>query len=87
MATCAVRPQIGLHGERRFFTIMAGIVLASTFIGFAPTYYLRFALPVMHPVEPLTPLVFVHGLVFSAWVLPFMAQIALVAIGRGLGAR
>jgi hypothetical protein len=70
-----------ISGERIFFTAMALVVLGSTFIGFAPTYYLRFMGPPPHPVEPLIPLVFVHGMVFSAWVLLFVAQTALVAKG------
>jgi len=79
-ATSVARPRIS--GERLFFSGMALLVLLSTFLGFAPTYYLRFAGPPPHPVEPLIPLVFAHGLVFSAWVLLFVTQTLLVATGR-----
>jgi hypothetical protein len=82
MATRAVSRQAALTAERRFFTGMALVVLLSTFLGFAPTYYLRFAMTPPHPVEPLVPYVFVHGLLYSAWVLLFVAQTGLVAAGR-----
>lgn len=82
MATRAMGRRPGVIGERRFFTGMALVVLASTFLGFAPTYYLRFAMTPPHPVEPLNPLVFAHGLVFSAWVVLFAVQTGLVAAGR-----
>jgi hypothetical protein len=75
-----VRP--ALSGERRFYTIMAAIVLISTFVGFAPSYYLRFVIAPPHPFEPLTPLVFIHGLVFSSWVMLFAVQTMFVAGGR-----
>jgi hypothetical protein len=43
---------------------MALAIGAIVFAGFAPTYYLR---PYFHP-EPLSPLLHVHGLVFTAWI-------------------
>lgn len=68
-----------LRAERRFFTGMAATLLFATFIGFAPTYYLAgyFDAPT------LGPLVHVHGIVFSAWMLLFVAQTGLIAAGRG----
>lgn len=64
--------------ERRFFTGMALALLAATFIGFAPTYYLSgyFDAPA------LSPLVHLHGVVYSAWVLLFVAQTGLIAANR-----
>jgi hypothetical protein len=82
MATRAASRKAALTAERRFFAGMALVVLLSTFLGFAPTYYLRFALRPAHPIEPLVPYVFIHGLLYSAWVLLFVAQTALVAAGR-----
>lgn len=78
MATQAIR-RPGLTGERRFFTGMALLVLLCTFLGFAPSYYLRGLVPAPHPYEPLNPLVHAHGIVFSAWVLLFLVQTSLVA--------
>jgi hypothetical protein len=47
----------------------------SVFIGFGPTYFLRgyFGGP------PLSPLVHLHGVVFSAWILLLLTQVGLVA--------
>jgi hypothetical protein len=77
MATLAM-PQSRLQAERRFFTGMAAALVAATFIGFAPTYYLAgyFDAP------PLGPLVHLHGIVYSAWVLLLLAQTALIAARR-----
>lgn len=82
MATMAGKPRGGMTAERHFFTIMAAIVLVSTFIGFMPSYYLRGIATPYFPFPPMTPLVHVHGLVFSAWVMLFMVQTSLVAAGR-----
>lgn len=68
--------------DRVFFTSMAAVVLAVVFIGFAPSYYLRGILPPAHPYESLSPLVMLHGLAFSAWVVLFAVQASLVATNR-----
>ena len=59
--------------ERRYFTTMAMVILASTIIGFAPTYYLRGSIPIGRPVEAMTLLTHAHGIIFSAWILLFVA--------------
>ena len=81
MATMA-GVQVRLTAERRFFTGMALIVLFSTLIGFAPSFYLRGILPAANPMAPLTPVVGLHGAVFSTWVLLFATQAGLVSAGR-----
>src|SRR6476469_2529822 len=65
--------------DHRFFTGMALASALTVFIGFARTYYLRSAFD--GPPVP-TPLVHLHGLVFTAWILLFIAQTSLVAAGR-----
>lgn len=60
-----------------FYPAMAIAVAVTVFAGFAATYYLR---PSNAP--PLSTLVHVHALVFSAWVLMFATQTSLVAAGR-----
>jgi len=60
--------------DRRFFSTMALIVLLSTFLGFAPSYYLRGLVPAPHPFEVLRPYVFFHGFLFSSWVILFLVQ-------------
>jgi len=58
---------------RLFYPGMALIALAIVALGFAPTFYLR---PSSQP--PLQPRVVFHGMLFSAWVLVFLAQTTLV---------
>ncbi|MBL0163908.1 MAG: hypothetical protein IPP82_09785 [Xanthomonadales bacterium] len=64
--------------DRRFHVGMAIILLITVVVGFAPTFYLRSA----HTSIPLAPLVQVHGLLFTAWMVLFVVQPALIAGGR-----
>lgn len=63
--------------DRWFYVAMAIAALAVTFAGFARSFYLRSAL-----MPALAPLVVAHGVVFSSWVLLFLAQASLVATGN-----
>ena len=63
--------------ERWYFTGMAIAMIAVSIAGFLPA--------IVNPVgrrAPLTPLAAVHGIVFLAWLLLFLAQSLLVATGR-----
>ncbi len=80
MATAAMTPQ--LSADRRFFTTMALVIAAAVAIGFAPSFYLRGIVPPAHPYEPVTPLVLLHGAVFSFWVMLFVTQAMLAGSGR-----
>lgn len=76
---------VGGRAERLLYSGLAALIVALVFAGFAPTYYLRTlndapALP--PPPLTLTPLVHVHGLLFSSWVLFFLVQTRLVAANR-----
>lgn len=64
--------------EQRFFLGMAAAVALTAFVGFAPTYYLKglFGAP------PLSPLVHLHGLLSTLWVLLYFSQTSLVATGH-----
>lgn len=64
--------------DRRFFMSMAVVIALIVFIGFAPTYYLR----AFYRTDPLPSVFRVHGLVFSAWVVLFVVQTALVSARR-----
>ena len=66
--------------ERSVYTWGALAALLITFVGFAPSYYLKgvFGAP------ELTPLKHVHGLVMTAWLVTFLVQARLVATGRTL---
>ena len=68
----------GKRRERLFYTGMAVAVVITVFAGFAPTYYLRpyFSTP------SLTPLLHLHGVVFTSWLVIFLTQTVLVAANR-----
>jgi len=63
---------------RWFYVWMAGASALIAFGGFAPTYWLQLA-PGTFVGSPLLHL---HGLLFSAWTLFFVAQTTFVAMGR-----
>jgi hypothetical protein len=67
-----------LQRERRFFTGMAIAMALVCFAGFAPSYYLK----AQFGTPPLKPLVHVHGIVFTLWMVLLVVQTALVAQGR-----
>lgn len=72
----------GQTAERWFYSGMAAAMVATVFIGFAPSYYLRGVVEPYAPVLPMTPLSHLHGILFSAWTALFVAQTWLVAGGR-----
>ena len=80
MATLARR--VALSGERRFYLGIAAAMFVLIIMGFGPTYYFR---PVTGstPPLPMTPLVHVHGILFTAWLALFVSQAVLVS-GRRL---
>lgn len=64
--------------ERLFYVGMAVAIVATAFAGFARTYYLRWH----YDAPPLMPLLHLHGLVFTSWLLLLLAQTSLVAANR-----
>jgi hypothetical protein len=66
--------------ERRFFGWMALAVLATAFLGFSRTFYLKPLFP-DHPA-PAESLFLVHGLAFTAWVLLLYAQTRFISARR-----
>jgi hypothetical protein len=89
MATAAApklasRPAAGAY-DRVFYSTMAIAMALTVFVGFAPTYYLKgFGESPMVTISrsPFTPLVHLHGALFTAWVVLFIVQTALVANHR-----
>lgn len=65
-------------GGRTFYVGMALVMAATVLIGFGPTFYLK---PVMAS-PPLTPLVWVHGFLFTGWIVLLVTQATLVAKDR-----
>ena len=63
---------------RFFFVVMACAVIVTVFTGFAPTFYLRGSFT---QNRPMSVLLHVHGIVFSAWVSLFLVQTLLIARG------
>jgi hypothetical protein len=61
-----------------FFSGMAGVILASVFVGFAHSYYLAGVFKA--PLPNL--LIHIHGVGFSCWILLLIVQTSLVAAGR-----
>lgn len=70
--------------ERLFYSGMALAMVATIFFGFAPSYYLRGSVETWTPAPllPMTPVSHLHGILFSAWTLLFVAQTLLVGAGR-----
>lgn len=83
---------VGRH-DRLFYGAMAVAMGLTVFAGFSSTYYLRFFATGPGTTlsgGPMTRLVQVHGALFTAWVLLFIVQTALissrrVAVHRRLG--
>lgn len=74
----AANLDINRRREHLFYTGMAVLVAITVLVGFARTYYLKpyFATP------PLTPILHLHGIVFTLWVVLFLTQTMLVAANR-----
>jgi hypothetical protein len=64
----------------RFHLLFGVAVTALVFAGFAQSYYLAF----LFDARPLTILLHVHGLVFSAWLVVFILQTRFIATNRYL---
>src|SRR4030095_10394307 len=64
--------------EHLFYVGLTSLIVCTVFAGFAPTYFLKsyFGSP------PLSPLLHLHGLVFTSWIVLLVAQTTLVAANR-----
>lgn len=69
---------IGRPRARIFYVGMAVAVILTVFAGFSRTYFLK----AHYGTPELSLLLHVHGLVFTGWVLLFLAQTSLVAAHR-----
>ncbi|MDQ3805998.1 MAG: hypothetical protein M3416_19480 [Acidobacteriota bacterium] len=66
--------------ERVFYTGMTVAAVVVVFAGFARTYYLR---PYFGtPAPTLTPLLHLHGVVFTSWLVLSLVQTTLIAARR-----
>lgn len=84
MATAVAQPAtpakrlIGRRYDHIFFSGMAFLILATVFVGFAPTYFLAGVFQAPLPA----PIIHIHGAIFSLWVLLLVTQTSLVSTGR-----
>ena len=69
-----------VSSERRFYGAMALALLATVFLGFARSFYLKPMFP-NHPVPPET-IFMVHGAAFTAWIVLLVVQTNLIALRR-----
>jgi hypothetical protein len=68
--------------DRAFYSGMAIAMAATVLVGFGPTFYFRPFIeprPTVSGELTLSPLAYVHGAVFTAWVLLFIIQTRLIA--------
>lgn len=66
--------------ERRFYAGMAIAILVTVLVGFGRSFFLRPLFP-EHPA-PSEPIFYVHGVMFTLWILLFVAQVSLVSAGK-----
>jgi hypothetical protein len=80
MATIVSRPVVKLrrHTDDYFFAGMSLLVLGTVFLGFARSYFLAGTVRAHLP----SAIIHVHAVIFSSWILLFVAQTTLVSIGR-----
>ncbi len=75
VSTTAIRTK---QRTRRFYVGMAIAIAITVFAGFSRTYFLK----AYYGTPELSRLLHLHGLVFTTWVLFFLAQTTLVAAGK-----
>jgi hypothetical protein len=68
----------GRRFDHLFFTSMIVIMFGAVFLGFARSYYLAR----VYSAPPLTPILHIHGGVFSLWMLVLLTQTTLVSAKR-----
>ncbi len=84
MASSAAATKAGARGGRsQFYVWLTGAMLLVAFGGFTPTFWR----PMASGTAVGAPILYIHGLLFSAWVLFLFAQAAFVATGRTLAHR
>jgi hypothetical protein len=74
----AIGAPVTYADKRWFYVLMAYACALVAFIGFTPTYWA----PVVTGSFSGPPILHLHGLLFSTWMLFFITQTTLAAIGR-----
>lgn len=72
-------PATRIRSDRLFYTLMGSVIAAVTFWGFSASFYLSpwMARPPLAP--DWTPMLYLHGAVFSGWMVLMVVQPALIA--------
>lgn len=70
------------RSERRFYVAMAVGILATVFVGFSRTFFLSRWFPEMQSFAAPEPFFYLHGAVYTAWVVLLLVQPVLVARRR-----
>jgi len=78
MATATARPRAHLRSDNVFFAAMAAVALIVVLIGFARTYFLAGLLRAPLP----NPLIHIHAVAFTLWIILFITQVSLVTALR-----
>ena len=77
--------RLGSH-DRLFYGSVAVAMALMAIVGFGPTFYLRLfsggPMATFGAGRPFTPLVYLHGVLFTAWVALFILQTALISAPR-----
>jgi uncharacterized membrane protein YozB (DUF420 family) len=68
--------------ERRFYCGMALGMALVVLAGFSSSFYLPGIIVFPRPTPSFTPLMVVHGIVFTAWMLLLIAQTQFIAAGN-----
>lgn len=72
--------------DRVFYGSVAVSMAVMAIVGFAPTFYLRpftgGPMVTFGAGRPFTPLIYIHGALFTAWVALFIVQTALISARR-----
>jgi hypothetical protein len=72
--------------DRLFYGTVAVLMAVVAFVGFAPTFYLKVftggPMVTFGAGRPFTPLVYLHGVLFTSWVALFIVQTALISSRR-----
>ena len=77
--------RMGSH-DRVFYGSVAVSMALMAIVGFGPTFYLRpftgGPMVTFGAGRPFTPLIYIHGALFTAWVALFIVQTALISARR-----
>jgi hypothetical protein len=78
MAT-AHAPALRWRNDRLFYTSMGIYLAVLTFAGFAPSFYLSRWMTAPATTPEMTRVLYLHGIVFTGWILLNVIQPALIA--------